>query len=931
MNTRIKYPTLAALALCVPQLMMADTPADSVVNVAFGTVAAEDVITATSQVNVAENMKKDFHTYSLDSDIYTEIGGYNGQIWGQDALILVDGVPRDPSDVLASEVETVTVMKDAAAVALYGSRGAKGVVLITTKRGSDSDMRIKFRANAGFYTPKKYAKWLDAASYMTLYNEACRNDGLAERYDAATIYNTAAGTNPYRYPDQKYYTDDYLRKFSSRYSANGEITGGNERTHYYLNLGLDYSNGLIKYGDHKKDYDLRFNVRGNVDMSITKWLTGFTNAAVIVSDNYSARGDFWGMASSMWPNRFATMIPVDMIDPDNASLQGMVGAGSLVDGKYLLGGLSTNQTNAFGDMLKAGYVKLKTRTFMFDVGLKFDLGSILEGLTFNTSYSVDYRAIYSEGYKQDYAVYEPTWGNINGKDVIVDLTKYNNDTNSTSEYIGQSEYKQTMTFMADFNYLRSFGDHNVNGKVLAWGYQTQNSADEGHNSSPYHKISNVNLGFLAAYNYAHRYYATFSGAAVHSARLAPGHRSAFSPTLTLAWRPSAEAFLKDNTVIDDLKIMVSAGRLHQDLDISDYFMWKGYYTDKGGWYQWHDGTAGGNTTQSVRGENLDLTFVTRDEFRAGFDLSLFDGQINLNTNYFLQDTKGGLTNGTTMFPSYFNQWDYSFLPYINYNNQRRQGFDFSLNLNRKFGEFDVSVGFAGAYIDQKVTRVEEKWQNEYQNRAGKPVSSAWGYICDGFFNSQEEIDNAPARQTFGDLKPGDLKYRDMNGDGVINSNDQVCLGKWTAPFYYGVSLTVDWRNFTLYAYGTGNSGATAFNNNSYYLSGGDSKYSENAWLRWTPETKDTALYPRLTTRSTSNNSQTSTFWQYSTSNFTLNRVQLTYNLPEDLFTGKVVKGISVYAEAENLFMIAKNRKIMEQTTFSAPSNRYYNLGCQVTF
>lgn len=912
--------------------LAAQTAGDSLVNVAFGTIAPEDVITATSTVNVAEDMKKNFHKGALDSSLSSVIGGYTGQIWGQDALVLIDGVPRDPSDLLASEVESVTVLKDAASVALYGSRGAKGVVLITTKRGANESMRISLRGNVGFYTPKAYPKWLDAASYMTLYNEACRNDGIAERYDANTIYNTAMGTNPFRYPDQRYYTDEHLRKFSNNYNLNGEIRGGNEKTHYYMNLGLDYSNGLVKYGDHKNDNDLRFNVRGNVDMSITKWLKAFTNASVLVNDNYTARGDYWGMAASMWPNRFATMIPTDMVDPDNETLQGMIGAANIYGGKYLLGGLSTNTTNAFGDMLAAGYVKLKTRSFNFDVGLNFDLASILEGLSFKTTYSVDYRSIYSEGYKKDYAVYEPVWGNINGKDMIIDLKKNNQDTNATSEYVGQSTYQQTMSFLAQFDYNRSFGSNNIAATLLGWGFQTRNSNDEGHDSSPYHHISNANLGLQVAYNYDRRYYATFSGAMVHSAKLAPGHRNAFSPTLTLGWRLGNERFIRENASwIDDLKITASAARLHQDLDITEFYLWKGYYTDKGGWYQWHDSSAGGNTTQSVRGENLDLTFVKREEFRVGIDGSFFNNLVSLNANYFIQDTKGAPIQSSTMFPSYFNSWDYSFLPYINYNDDRRKGFDFSLNLLKEVGEVELGLGFAGMYLTTEATRRDETWADAYQYRAGRPLSSAWGYICDGFFNSQEEIDNSNVRQTFGEVRPGDLKYRDMNNDGVINSQDQVFLGTYSPKFSYGINLTAKWRNFTLYVYGTGNTGGVGFKNSSYYLNGGDNKYSEEAWHRWTPETKDTALYPRLTTRSTSNNSQNSTFWIYNSDRFDLARVQLTYDFPARLFTGKVVNALSVYAEAENLCTISGERKHLERNISSAPQNRYYNIGCKVTF
>ena len=198
MNTVPKYIGYAAFALAMACGLTANAQSDSLVNVAFGTMPARDVITATQQVNMAELMKKNYSTSALDLSLETLVGGYRGgsSIWGQDALVLVDGMPRDAADVLASEVESISFLKDAAAAALYGSRGAKGVILITTKRGVKQDMKIDFRANVGFNVPKSYPNYLDAPSYMTLYNEACKNDGLQPAYSESDIYNTAIGKNP---------------------------------------------------------------------------------------------------------------------------------------------------------------------------------------------------------------------------------------------------------------------------------------------------------------------------------------------------------------------------------------------------------------------------------------------------------------------------------------------------------------------------------------------------------------------------------------------------------------------------------------------------------------------------------------------------------------------------------------------------------------
>ena len=195
---------------------------DSLVNVAFGTVAQKDLTHAISTVNTSELTKKVNSSSSLVG-LESLIGGYTGSIWGQEALILVDGVPRSASNVRASEVENISVMKDAAAVVLYGSRAAKGVILITTKRGKNEPMHIDVRGNAGINIPKSYPKYLDSDCYMTLYNEACRNDGLSEKYNTSDIYNTAMGANPYRYPNIDFYSSDYLRKAYYNADMTGSI------------------------------------------------------------------------------------------------------------------------------------------------------------------------------------------------------------------------------------------------------------------------------------------------------------------------------------------------------------------------------------------------------------------------------------------------------------------------------------------------------------------------------------------------------------------------------------------------------------------------------------------------------------------------------------------------------------------------------------
>lgn len=960
MKIKLKLINNAGLFLLAMLLLNAATiqaqeeiqeKADSLkmVNVAFGKVAQDDLIGAVSTVNIPELLQKNYYTGSLDG-LQSFVGGYNGNIWGQTPLVLIDGIPLSSGAVDPTQIESITILKGAGAVALYGSRAAKGAVLITTKRGEVKPLTVDIRANTGIYIPKRYPLYLNAAEYMSLYNEACLNDGITQRYEQATIYNTATGTNPYRYPDLNLYTSDYLRSAYNKTDATLEVSGGSQRTRYYSNFGMRYNNGLLKYGEQKNNNDQRFNVRANVDIDITDWLKASTDASVIFIDNYRGNGNFWGTASTLRPNLFSYLIPIDMLDHSNNSNESLLEASRQTgNGQYLFGGISTNQTNALADMLAGGYTKEKTRYFLFNVNLDADLGMLVKGLSFKTGYSVDYGSYYTESWADQYAVYEPTWANMNGDDLIISLTKYGVDKPSTQENVGSSTFTQTMSFRAFFDYKRTFADnHNVSGLLGGWGFQIQNAQDSDYDSdndgkadggSAYHRTSNVNLGLQLAYNFRHRYYFDFSSALAHSAKLPEGNRDAFSPAVTLGWRISDESFFKDNvSFVDNLKLTASYANLNQDLDITNYYMYSSDYKIQGIWYRRDIQSNGIWYPFSLRGENTALGFIKRKEFRAGLELSLLNRLVSLDANYFLQNTKGLLADGSnTIFPSYYKYTIgsevTSFLPNINNNEDKRSGVDFTLNLNKKIGRVDASLGFSGMYYTSEAVVRDEVYADDYQYRAGRPLDSYWGYVCEGFFQTDEEIANH-ATQTFGEVKKGDLKYKDVNNDGTIDSRDQVDLGHngWSvSPFTYGLHLTLKWNNFTLFAMGTGNTGAIGFKNTDYYWVRGARKYSEAVWGRWTEETKNTATYPRLTTTEGANNFRNSTFWMYKTDRFDLTKVQLTYDFPKQIFANLFIKDLSVYVSGESLFTFSKESKMMETNVGSAPANRFFNFGLKTHF
>jgi len=916
---------------------------NGLVQVAYRQIAKEDVLGGISSVNVSDLMKKDYFTYSLDNVIQAFTGGYNGNLWAMNGcLVLVDGVPRAANNVLPSEIENISFLKSGAAVALYGSQAAKGVIYITTKRGKVTQGKeISIHANTGFNVPKSYPEYLGSAQYMTLYNEARANDGLTPSFDDATIYNYASGNNPYRYPSVDFFSSDYLKKAYNYSDANAEISGGNDRAKYYTNIGFYYQNSLLNFGEGKNNNVNRLNIRGNIDLKVNNWISGKVDATATYYNGRNANGDFWGASATLRPYRVAPLIPVSFIEEtDENSMMLVNNSSNLIDGKYLLGGTQLDQGNAFADVYASGYNTYTSRQFQFNTSIDFDLARLLKGLSFHTLFAIDYATEYIQQYINSYAVYEPVWNNYSGVDLISSLTKYNDDKKDGVQNVYGSADMQTITFSGQFNYAPVIGnDQHLNATLVAAGYQQLQSISYSSNPTAaqmypyYHRAaSNVNLGLDLSYNYLQKYYADLSGTAVHSAKLAPDNRNAFSPALTLGWRMSKENFLSGSPVLDDLTLSASASELHQDIDISGYYLYDANYTQNSGWYSWNDGGGGDYLTLSQRGANNNLGFVKRKEISVSLNASLWKKLLTADVSIFKNRMDGMLVQAQTIYPSYFitSYPGSNFVPYVNFNIDDRQGIDFNVNLNKKIGAVDLTLGAAGIYYTTNAVKRDENYADAYQNRAGHPINGYWGLKSAGFFKDENDVANSPT-QSFGQVQQGDIKYVDQNHDGVIDSKDEVYLGTYSPPMTLGVHLEAKWNNFTFFILGTGYYGAYGMKSNSYWWVQGDGKYSNVVLNRWTETTASTATYPRLTSLTSDNNFRSSDFWLYSTDQFNISRVQLTYDFPEQLFRNGFIHGFSVYAGGSNLLMLAKNRDILEMNIGSTPQCRYYNVGFKALF
>ena len=977
------------------------------VHVAYRDVDADHLLGGVSYIDMEELSKKDYTQGSLE-DVLSLVGGLSSNnmtginLWGMDndrldnndntnmPLVIIDGVKRPANNVLPSEIEQITFLKGAQAVVLYGSKGAKGAILITTKRGKVDGLQIEANANTGWHFAKRFPEYIGSAEYMTLYNEAAINDALGQGniltklpYSQQDIYNHALGANPYRYPNVDWYSDEYVRKAYNRSEGTLEIQGGGTRAHFYTNINYYRAEDLINFGKGKDNYTDRFSVRGNVDLVVNKVITGWADVSATYYNEYKNKGEFWREAATMRPNfpqGAAPLLPMSMVDPNATKTLATLGKSlNLLDGQWFPGGGTDNaQTNAIADCYFGGETQTVRRQFQFDAGVNYDMNNFVKGLTFKTLFSIDYAASYDLAYNNTYSLFFPTWSNYNNVDAIVDIKQPKDEVVTGTKTMSNTAYRQTITWNGHFDYENTFANkHHVTGMLLASMYTTTKSTTSSNKN--YHRYANANLGLQAGYDYMSRYFFDMSLAGVHSARLPEGNREAISYGFTIGWNIAKEKFMK-NTFVDDLMISASLSRLNDDADVyvdspkyENFYLYDAVWANDGPTYSWNEGGNSAASTYSTSGTNPALDFIHRKEFSLSLRGSFFKKLISAELTYFNTDMDGYIIQDPTSYPSHLKNGlngGYKFSPTMNNNIQNRKGFEFSIKAQKQFGQVHAELGFVGTYFKTEWKKYDEiadpksPWLNSKKElmHEGTPLDVIQGYNCIGFytiddFNVKTDANTGVVTYELkelvpgvknpyglgGTVMPGDLKYEDVNGDGKISNLDQVELGKdgrYGAPWTIGLNLTLKYKNWTLFVLGNGQFGASALANGSYYYMSGNAKYSVNVrdHISYTYDNNGVingfvnpeASHPRLSVANTPANGVASTYWLYSTDRFNLRKVQLTYDFPKEMFEGKWVKALSIYVNGNDLLTISKNRKIMETAVGYAPQTRFYNLGVKVT-
>jgi TonB-linked SusC/RagA family outer membrane protein len=843
-----------------------------------------------------------------------EVGDITGSgLFSGNAVFVVDGLPRDIEGLRMSEIESITVLKDVNATILYGSAAINGVVMITTKRGKINKPSSNVILNYGLSKPRELPRFLNSPDYMTYFNLARANDGLTPQFTDAVIENHRSG-NKYRYPSTDYYSSEFLKPFKSYHDVITEFSGGDDNAKFYSNVGWNSTGGLLNFGEGANARNNIFNVRGNVDLKVTKTIRTSIDAAGIFGSNMSQRGNYWDRARTIRPHEYSPLLPFDLIDPENSLLTARKND---VDGKYLLGGNTSFLTTPFGDSYAAGNFQSISRKFTFNNRIDFDLASVTPGLSAHTNISFDYFTAYSQTIANEYSVYSPTWSAT--EDKIIALTQHGRDTRPGTQVVGGAQFRRRIGFYGQMKYDRTFDEkHRFTGNLLAFGSQFKENGD-------FQGVKNAHIGLQVAYAYDSKYILDFSGTYANSVRLAPNNRRGFSPSVGLSWMLNKEAFLSSVSAIDYLKLRVSGGILKSDLPISNFFYYDNRYANSGS-YNWYEGTRSRNGVVSSWSDNRQLDFSRRNEINVGLDGLFFNKTLGLEANLFYNIYNGLVVRPNTAYPSFYND----FVRYENFEADKYKGIELGISYNKSVGNWGFFVGVNMLYSTSKRDIVNEIYDNAYQNRAGRPRDAYYGLQSLGYFSDQADIANSPIH-SFGSVKPGDLKYKDQNNDGVINTNDELYLGRWQAPFSGGLQLKVDYRNFSLFVLGEGRLGATGFTENDYFRVDGNKKYSDVVLGSWTPETSSTATFPRLSTGTSSSNFRRSDFWQYSQNYFQVRRVQLTYNLPEILSKKLLMSGLEIFANGSDLLQITKFAHQRDVRVGSEPVYRTFSIGVRANF
>jgi TonB-linked SusC/RagA family outer membrane protein len=873
------------------------------------------------------------------------IRGINTFAGSATPLVLVDGVERSMDKMDSEEIADFAILKDATATALYGVRGANGVVLITTKRGRSGKPQINFRAEQAFSSSLDMAKFVDGTDYMLLNNEACLNGGERIMYSQMQIENTRNNVNPYYYPNVDW-TKELLRKNSPSQKVSLNVSGGSEKVRYYANAGFLNQNGIFKnfnYYSFNNNINIkRYNFRANVDMDITNTtVLGLNMTGILEDRNFPGEntGDIFTWMRRQSPVKY----PLEY--PDRTKIPGEPYAQS---------------RNPYQMLAHSGYTSEFHTTLQSNIELKQDLKFVTEGLSLKATFSFDaysYARVKRNLRPRPYKL-QP-WGfDASGNPVLTnDAGEYNyidQEPGSSSYYTylnrtsERPSTERTVYLEAQMNYARTFGLHSVGAMAL----YNQNDYLQPSNENIYNSVSKRYQGFTGrlTYSYDNRYFAEFNFGYNGSENFAKGKRYGFFPAAAIGWVPTAESFMDFiKPAVEYLKIRLSHGQVGNDRIGSvagvDRFAYLtrvqstssnvGFGTNNGYGY----GSGAGLSV--IYYGNPDATWETAVKSDLGIDLRFLKG-FRLQVDVFYEKRKD-IWTPIWNIPGIFGTVAIDGVPAIggNMGEMENKGLDGFLEYNKSFNDdWTLSVKGTYSFARNKVLKNSEAtplWK--YQDKIGQRHNMSLGYIAEGLFIDEQEIRNSPSQSFLGGTSlPGDIRYRDVNGDKVINEYDRVFIGNPSVPeVSYGIGASVSYKNFDLSFLFQGAANISFFAKPRAF----DDASSLNVYTyirdnRWTETTQNqSAKIPRIATGTQNKNYVNSTWWQEDGRYIRLKQAEIGYTLPDKWLKGIGIDYVRVYTNGLNLFTLSPF-KLWDAESRSSnglyyPVQRIFNFGVEVKF
>ena len=843
-------------------------------------------------------------------------------------LILVDGVERDITIVNAEEVDHVSILKDAAAVALYGYKGANGAILITTKRGQYNSQNIRVTYDHLFNFQSNRPKFVNGATFASAMNEALANEGAAPRYTADEIAAFQNGNYPFQYPNVNW-VDETFRKSGATNKIGVEFSGGGERFRYFTMVNLISDKGFIKNfnetdGYSTQDKYVRGNLRTNLDIDLTPTTDLKVNMMGMLSEmsrpggptsigstSTSAKADLWDMVYSVPSLAFP-------IKNENDEWGG--------SSTY------TGVNNPVAQSAGAAYYKIHERALFADMTLQQDLKYWTPGLSFTARVGYD---TYSSLYEDHSMTY--VYGNYPSTGVVGSKGDYwsSGTPGTMSKNYGTLDWARRLVFQAGFNYEQTFAEKHYLYGQLRYDYEWQNTT-----GSTGYTIYRMNGSFLAHYGYDNRYIGELALVYSGSNRLAPGTKWNLSPTVSAAWVISNENFLKDNPVVNFLKLRASFGIINADYLPGDN-VWN-YYAKS-----YSQGSS--NTGSYPFGAGYDPVYANTTlgllptaspshekayKYNIGVDATLFGG-LNVELDFYMQQRKDIWVSGAGAYTALIG-FD---APYINDGKVDSKGFELSLDYTKTIGDLTFNLGGAFNYNKNEIKEMAEE-PKAYDNlvETGNPLQSTYGLVAIGLFKDEADIASSPA-QNFSTVRPGDIKYQDINNDGVIDANDKTKIGysAYAPELFYNFHAGAEYKGIgiNLMFQGVGRYTANLSAKGMYWPLLNTTSLSQQYYDgRWSPSNPDVnAAFPRLSTSSNANNYQTSTYWQRNRSFLKLRNVEVYYNLPASLMqkTG-FMKTAKVYVRGIDLLCFNHlDEADPECYGVSAPLNKSVVAGVQLSF